>query len=478
MDKKIVILGAGLTGVGAAYRLKRYNFQNWEIYERMPFVGGLAASFQDAAGFTWDVGGHVIFSGIARYNRLIGRLLGKDARVIERDAFVFLWDLPGGTRNNKSGQGHFIPYPFQNNIGFLPSEALLECLEGLIEAAESSPPAQNFEQWILGQFGQGIAKYFMLPHNRKLWRYPLNKMSAHWVARRVAKVDLKRVIRNVVLKKADARWGGNRQFKFPKTGGTGEISRRLLPWVKEHLHLKQKMRAIDLKKKEIYFADGERVSYDILISTIPLDHLIINSNAPSAVKHAAGGLEHNSISVVGVGVKGRISTSRTWGYFPDKKYPFHRITYFSNYSPQNVPGKGYYSIIAEINRRGKRRKSRAGLVEETINGLIQAQIIKEAHRSKIASTFFLDREYAYPIPTLKREHRLKRILPYLEARGVYSRGRFGIWRYEIGNMDHSLLQGIEVVEHILEGKEESVLNSVRRPRSPASTRRPPERVGR
>jgi len=80
--------------------------------------------------------------------------------------------------------------------------------------------------------------------------------------------------------------------------------------------------------------------------------------------------------------------------------------------------------------------------------------------SKIASTFFLECEYAYPIPTLQRKHCLKKILPYLEARGVYSRGRFGARRYEIGNMDHSVLQGIEVAERILEGKDEGVLNSV------------------
>ena len=464
MDKKIVILGAGLTGLGAGYRLNRYNSRNWKIFECHPFAGGLAASFQDSQGFTWDIGGHVIFSRLARYNRLISRLLGSDAFVIKRNAFVFLSLPPGKYRR---GQGHFIPYPFQNNIGFLPPRVLLECLEGLIAVGESSAPAKNFEEWLLSHFGSGIARYFVLPHNRKLWRYPLKKMSADWVGRRVAKVDLKRVIKNVVLKIPDADWGGNREFKFPKKGGTGEISRRLLPWVKEHLCLKKKMRAIDLKKRVIYFAGGERVPYDILISTIPVDQLIKNSNAPSVVKGAAEGLEHNSISVVGVGVRGQISTSRTWGYFPEKEYPFQRITYFSNYSPENVPGKGYYSIIAEITRRGKRRKSKAGLIKETTDGLIRAHIIKEAHRSKIASTFFLDREYAYPIPTLQREHRLKKILPYLEERGVYSRGRFGAWRYEIGNMDHSLLQGIEVVERILEGKEESVLNSAGLSASPA-----------
>ena len=45
--KKIIILGAGPTGLGAAYRLKELGYNNWQIYEKNDFVGGLSASFKD-----------------------------------------------------------------------------------------------------------------------------------------------------------------------------------------------------------------------------------------------------------------------------------------------------------------------------------------------------------------------------------------------------------------------------------------------
>jgi UDP-galactopyranose mutase len=32
--------------------------------------------------------------------------------------------------------------------------------------------------------------------------------------------------------------------------------------------------------------------------------------------------------------------------------------------------------------------------------------------------------------------------------GVCSRGRFGAWRYEVGNMDHSVAQGVEWANRI------------------------------
>lgn len=64
----------------------------------------------------------------------------------------------------------------------------------------------------------------------------------------------------------------------------------------------------------------------------------------------------------------------------------------------------------------------------------------------------------YPVPTLERDAALRIIQPWLEAHGIYSRGRFGAWKYEVGNMDHSFMQGVEVVERILESKPERTIH--------------------
>jgi hypothetical protein len=67
--------------------------------------------------------------------------------------------------------------------------------------------------------------------------------------------------------------------------------------------------------------------------------------------------------------------------------------------------------------------------------------------------------YSYPIPTLGRDRARGVLQPALLEKGIYSRGRFGAWRYEIGNMDHSVMMGVEAVNNILTGEKEEVFHS-------------------
>jgi hypothetical protein len=61
------------------------------------------------------------------------------------------------------------------------------------------------------------------------------------------------------------------------------------------------------------------------------------------------------------------------------------------------------------------------------------------------------------VPTLDRDDILGEVLPRLRDLGIYSRGRFGAWKYEVGNQDQSFMQGVEAVEHILRGHRELTL---------------------
>lgn len=438
MDKKIIIIGAGPTGLGAAYRLKELGVLDWEIYEKNSYVGGLCASFKDDKDFTWDIGGHVLFSHYKYVDNLVNKLLGDEYLLHRRNAWIWV-------------ANRWIPYPFQNNIRYLPKDKVLKCLIGLLEAKSNKESPKNFKEWCLSIFGKSIAKYFMLPHNFKVWAYPLELLSSNWIAERVSVVDIEKVLRNVIYEQDDMDWGSNSQFKFPLYGGTGGLFSRFAPYIKEHLQLNEKMVEVNVAQKTIKFSTGQEVSYDVLINTSPLDQFILQMTPRvNFLVDAVKLLKHNGIFSVGVGIKGKCPSDKTWMYFPENKYCFYRVTYFSNYSPYNVSeSKKYYSLICETSYSEYTYRDKNKIMENTVESLIKARLLKNTDRDLLYTTYLIQANYAYPIPTLGRDKALQVIQPYLEQKGIYSRGRFGAWKYEVGNMDHSIMQGVEVVNRIL-----------------------------
>jgi protoporphyrinogen oxidase len=126
----ILIVGAGPTGLGAAWRLHELGHHAWKLIDVSDVPGGLAASFVDERGFTWDLGGHVLFSHYEYFDRLTDLLLGDAWVHHEREAWVWMRD-------------RFIPYPLQNNIWRLPPEDLIPCLNGLLGVHGKSQPAES-----------------------------------------------------------------------------------------------------------------------------------------------------------------------------------------------------------------------------------------------------------------------------------------------------------------------------------------------
>jgi protoporphyrinogen oxidase len=209
---------------------------------------------------------------------------------------------------------------------------------------------------------------------------------------------------------------------------------------------------VDTAAKEVALKDGRREPYDVLLSTMPMDKLVcaMNGETPEAVRSEARRLRHSGSYIVGVGIKQSVPSKKCWMYFPESNAPFYRLTYLSNYSPEVVPDPSrYYSLLAEISHSEFKPVDRATVVDETIQGLVNTKMISEADRRDIVDAYLIERDYTYPTPSLERDRALATIHPYLESQGIYSRGRFGAWRYEVGNMDHSVAQGVEWVNRVV-----------------------------
>lgn len=449
-EARILIVGAGPTGISAAWRLCEHGHRNWRLIEATGEAGGLASSVKDGAGFTWDLGGHVLFSHWKYFDNLMREALGDAWVEHEREAWVRMRD-------------RWIPYPFQNNVWRLPPNDLAACLEGLVEIQKNgahAPRPANFSEWLQRSFGRGLCEVFMYPYNFKVWAYPPERLGVGWMGERVATVDLARVLRNLVFHKDEVSWGPNATFRFPLHGGTGAIWRALAERLPEDcLSFDTTLMAVDTRAKRAHLADGSSESYDFLISSMPLDQLLRTlTDAPELTEYADR-FVYSASHIIGVGFEGQPPTdlrTKCWMYFPEPDVPFYRSTVFSNYSPNNVARPGeQWSLMAEVSESPGKPVDASRIVDETIQGFKRCGFISDS--THVATRWHRRLARGYPTPWLERDDVLGAVQPSLEERGILSRGRFGAWRYEVSNQDHSSLQGVEAVDRILLGVGETTV---------------------
>jgi len=439
-----VVLGAGPTGLGAAHRLTQIGVGSVLLCDDAMEAGGLAASYVDENGFTWDVGGHVLFSHYHYFDRLMDDLLGDQWLAHDRESWVWMRE-------------RFIPYPLQNNIHLLPRDDFRRGLEGLLAVQNAAGRSlRHFGDWIDGSFGAGIAELFMRPYNSKVWACPPEEMSYQWVGERVARVDLMKIIGHARDGTHEQGWGPNNQFRFPLHGGTGQIWRTLASRLPEGVYRRgRRCVRMDAARRALHFDDGSCERYDRLISTIPLDVLVRLTDLEHLAEPASQ-LRFSTTHVVGVGLKGAPPPhlkTKCWMYFPEANCPFYRATVFSNYSPNNVPDvTRYWSLMVEVAESPVKPVERDRLLESVLEGLLATRLIESAN--DVASTWIHTAGHGYPTPFRGRDEVVHPLLAALEAASIFSRGRFGGWKYEVSNQDHSLMQGVELVNRLAFGTPE------------------------
>jgi protoporphyrinogen oxidase len=437
---RVVILGAGPTGLGAAYRLSELGIDTFTVVEARATPGGLAASEVDEHGFTWDIGGHVQFSHYDYYDAVLDRALPDAWLEHERQAWVWV-------------AGSWVPYPFQYNLHRLPPAERDRALLGLERSrtrASGAVPG-HFGAWIDATFGEGIGEIFLRPYNEKVWGFSLETLGVEWMGDRVAIPDLERVRRNVREGRDDIGWGPNHRFRYPRRGGTGAIWTSVAALLDaDRFRLGVAAQQVALNEGRLDLSGGQTLPFDHLISSAPLDVLCgLSSGLSPAARRAAGGFRHSSCHIVGVGLRGPLPpvlTGKSWIYFPGASSPYYRVTVLSNYSPLNVPAERHWSLMAEICETCAKPIDAMRLPDWTLTAMGEDGLLPPG--TDIISLWHRREAYGYPTPFLGRDAALACLLPELERHRVYSRGRFGAWKYEVSNQDHSFMQGVEVVNRL------------------------------
>src|SRR5689334_3074807 len=282
----VAILGAGLTGMAAAFHLRQAGVP-YRIFERLPRPGGHAITLEDD-GFRFDRTGHLLHLRDPATRALALGWLGPDPLEIERRSMIW-------------SNGTYTRYPFQANTFGLPPAVAYECLRGFIEAhfAKDRPEPKNFEEFCLAHFGEGISRHFMIPYNSRLWGVHPSEITADWCSRFVPLPKLEDVVAGAVGLN-DRELGYNTKFIYPRRG-IGELSRGLAQAV-PNIELERAPTAIDWRARELRFTD-EIVRYEVLVSTAPLSSLVrLMDGVPEPVAEAARRLRCTHLYYLDVGL--------------------------------------------------------------------------------------------------------------------------------------------------------------------------------
>jgi protoporphyrinogen oxidase len=406
--KRFGILGGGLAGLSLSYFLG----PDSEVLEKEDQCGGLCRSFQKD-GFTFDLGGHIMFS--------------KDQEILDLNVSMLQDNVNKFIRHNSIWfKDRFVKYPFENGIGVLDPEDKFDCLYNFLENPQR--PQNNFEDWIYNTFGKGLSEKYLIPYNEKIWKTPACQMSTEWVGR-IPKPPLEDIVKAALGIETEG-YTHQLHFYYPKQGGFQSLPKAFEALVNDRVTRSFPIRKIRRTDKGWLVSNGKQErEFALIVCAMPIfDFVHALVEVPPAVQRAVDGLRYNSLIVVLVGTARPGVRDRLGVYVPQSDLPFHRINFFDYFGDHYVPS-GCSSIVAEITtREGDQLSSLADseITAKVIDGLAKERFID---KKEVIVTAVKRAKYAYPVYDLERQHHLDVIHSYCREEKIELCGRFAEFVY-------------------------------------------------
>ncbi len=332
-QKPIAIIGAGIAGLTAANYLKGKNVP-FILFESGDKIAGLAASFKDKDGFSHDFGAHFVTNRLAN---AIG--VGSECRVVKHYGEA-VW-LKGKSYNYPFG---LIQIP-RMSVSFLKSK---------IKSFNNKHTPESAAEWFSMHFGPAISEEVALPL-LEAW----SGAAADQLSPSVGESLPGSILNTLYLKMASivtgraVSCGYNREmpekpsvYHVYPNGGISTLCTKLAEGLEDSIKLQSPVEEIIMENEKVKAVRAKGVIYEVsaVISTAPANILAKLVKGTNALEGASK-FRYRPMVFVNLRLKGRKLLSDTVLWFPEKKYPFFRLTEVTRSMPWLAPeGKSIITV--------------------------------------------------------------------------------------------------------------------------------------
>lgn len=440
MSGSALVVGAGVAGLTAAYRLIS---EGWDVtvVEIEDTVGGLAKSFY-YNGYAFDCGPHRFHTDDKIVEEMILHVLGDDKLIIDRSSAVWFFN-------------RYHEWPLKRSTIFkLPPHVMFGAAMDLF--FKKSQDGESFEDYILGLYGKTLFKHFFKDYTEKFLMHKCDELHMDWASaginravidKRVKANSLMQVVKSVLLPKPV-----NSKFIYPRSGGVGVYSDKLVEKIEAKggtVFTNSRVSDVTTNAKHITDAvistgDGRQITMhpDLVVWTAP----------PKVLGDMTGMPDWNLTFLDSVlynyELEGEPPMKYQWIYYGSKDFIINRVSIPANFGSHTAPDgrNGICCELCSLNDDDTWKNPEA-LTEKVSDDILRARLIRS--KSEILNVHIEKIKNSYPIYTIDYRQKLQKALEDLSRyQNLMMLGRTGTFWYN--NMDHSIRMAIDMVKHLSE----------------------------
>lgn len=454
--KRVVILGAGPAGLGAAYYLSLKG-HSVSVIDRAHYLGGASASFK-IKDYIVDYGPHAFHIKNKEIVKIVEDLVGDDCVKVKRNSRLIL-------------DGKNLQYPLNIKEALfkispiLSFKIIFDYLK--VKAVRAINPKKHkigsFEDWGIDAFGYTLYRLAFGDYSEKMWGISGKKLARELAQQKLLKLDLKKLILKVFGFGDSTLEGGIKEFYdlYPRFGiGTifDKMSEAILKENGSKIHLDAQVTGIESiegKAAKVHIKNSEKkevIVADYIVSSIPLKYLAnyLIPQGGEKLSEILAPLNYRDVRIIYIVLDKDYYSDVHWFYLLDPHFRFNRLSEQKNLNKESSPaGKTVISLDISCNRGDRIWNMHDDELFKIALSDIGHMGIKKSH---ILDYFTLKLEDVYPIYNLGFKNNFDELIKILSKfRNVYSTGRQGLF---LNNDIHdSMEMGMLAAKFLLEDKE-------------------------